>query len=492
MGMGDAQAGWDFFVSYTQADAAWAEWIAWVLEEDGHRVLIQAWDFVAGDNWVQRMREGVAGAARTVAILSTDYLESEFGTAEWEAAWRADPLGARRKLLTVKVADCEWPDLLASVVGIELFEITEAEARRRLLRMAAGAEGGRVKPDMAPPFPGAKRAVPDKPVFPPALPRVWKVPARPDVGAAEAPRRPSASGIQLADRVEGYLTGVANTSLYWQGWLPVIPATGVLLLCHGGNEHCGRYQNVVDTLIPDRWAVYGLDLRGHGRSGGKRVHVDRFSDWLDDFDRFKCEVVSRHQGLPVFVLGHCLGAQIALAYALDHQEDLRGLVLSAPFLDTPAVPGAVRSLGKVASRLLPEARFKVVGLDRISQDPEVVRRFRNDPLVCHENATMTMARIVERQFKILIERSRDLRIPVLIQHGAEDAIADPDGSRRLARAVGSPDCKLILYPGLWNEIYNEPERQRPLSDLHEWLASHRESPGNGDGLTSGEDIKRRP
>src|SRR6185437_6144712 len=99
------------------ADAAWAEWIAWVLEEDGHRVLIQAWDFVAGDNWVQRMREGVAGAARTVAILSTDYLESEFGTAEWEAAWRADPLGARRKLLTVKVADCEWPDLLASVVG---------------------------------------------------------------------------------------------------------------------------------------------------------------------------------------------------------------------------------------------------------------------------------------------------------------------------------------------------------------------------------------
>jgi acylglycerol lipase len=295
--------------------------------------------------------------------------------------------------------------------------------------------------------------------------------------AAEVPGRPSpASDVQLADKIEDYLTGVNNTRLYWQGWLPAVPATGVLLLCHGAGEHSGRYQNVVDTLAPDGWAVYGLDLRGHGRSMGEPVHVDRFSDWVDDFDRFRREVVSRHQDLPVFALGHCLGAQIALAYALDHQEALRGLVLSAPFLATAAVPGVVRPPGRVISKLLPRARFKLVGLDKISQDPEVVRRYRNDPLVYQGNATLTMARIVEHQFKILIERSRYLRIPVLIQHGAEDAIADPDGSRRLERAVGSPDRTFIPYDGLWNEIYNEPERQRPLGDLREWLNSHRSSP----------------
>ena len=61
-------------------------------------------------------------------------------------------------------------------------------------------------------------------------------------------------------------------------------------------------------------------------------------------------------------------------------------------------------------------------------------------------------------------------------HGAKDAIADPDGSRRLERAVGSPDRTFILYEGLWNEIYNEPERRRPLNDLRDWLASHRSSP----------------
>jgi hypothetical protein len=76
---------WDFFVSYTQADRAWAEWIAWLLEEDGSRVLVQAWDMVAGTNWISHMDQGVARAARTVAVLSPDYCSSVYGTAEWQA-----------------------------------------------------------------------------------------------------------------------------------------------------------------------------------------------------------------------------------------------------------------------------------------------------------------------------------------------------------------------------------------------------------------------
>jgi hypothetical protein len=61
-GGGNVRPRWDFFVSYTQADREWAEWIAWVLEEDGYRVLIQAWDFVPGSNWIERMQ--AARAAR--------------------------------------------------------------------------------------------------------------------------------------------------------------------------------------------------------------------------------------------------------------------------------------------------------------------------------------------------------------------------------------------------------------------------------------------
>src|SRR5260370_2429392 len=98
----NSPVGWDFFVSYTQADRAWAEWIAWILEEDGHRVLVQAWDFVPGTNWVQGMHAGARDAARTIAVLSGDYLQSVYGGAEWHAARAGDPQGDGRKLLAVR------------------------------------------------------------------------------------------------------------------------------------------------------------------------------------------------------------------------------------------------------------------------------------------------------------------------------------------------------------------------------------------------------
>ncbi|WP_367132864.1 TIR domain-containing protein [Saccharothrix sp. HUAS TT1] len=147
--------GWDFFVSYTRDDRAWAEWIAWELEEAGHRVLVQAWDIVPGSNWVAAMQDGVRGAARTVAVLSSAYLGSVYGAAEWQAAWRDDPLGAERKLLVFRVEDCERPGLLGSVVSDDLFDLPVEEARGRLL---AAARGGRRKPATAPGFPGTRAA----------------------------------------------------------------------------------------------------------------------------------------------------------------------------------------------------------------------------------------------------------------------------------------------------------------------------------------------
>jgi hypothetical protein len=172
------RSSWDFFVSYAQADQAWAEWIAWVLEEDDHRVLVQAWDFVPGSNWIQGVQSGVQGAARTIAILSDVYFQSVYGSAEWQAAWASDPQGTGRKLLTVRVTECDRPGLLAGVVGVDLFGIPEAKAKARVLRMVSESTTGRSKPFVAPGFPGAARAMPREPRFPGALPQVWNVPAR--------------------------------------------------------------------------------------------------------------------------------------------------------------------------------------------------------------------------------------------------------------------------------------------------------------------------
>ncbi|MGW4292038.1 FxSxx-COOH system tetratricopeptide repeat protein [Micromonospora chersina] len=174
-----AADGWDFFVSYTQADRGWAEWIAWQLEQDRYRVLVQAWDMVPGANWVHRMDQGVQSAARTIAVLSPDYLTSVYGKAEWQAAWRDDPLGERSKLLPVRVAPCERPGLLGQIVMVDLVGLSEAAARRRLNETIRTAVAGRAKPPVEPAFPAAAgRAVPAEPKFPGALPEVWNLPAR--------------------------------------------------------------------------------------------------------------------------------------------------------------------------------------------------------------------------------------------------------------------------------------------------------------------------
>ena len=166
---------WDFFISYTKADRAWAEWIAWHLEADGYRVLIQAWDMVPGSNWTHRMQEGVRQASRTVVVLSTSYLESVFGAAEWEAAWRGDPLGGQRRLLVFRIAECDRPGLLGGVVSVDLFGVGKEAARVRIRSAVRGAVTGRAKPADEPDFPPEART---EPRFPGALPEVWNVPPR--------------------------------------------------------------------------------------------------------------------------------------------------------------------------------------------------------------------------------------------------------------------------------------------------------------------------
>jgi hypothetical protein len=146
---------WDFFVSYQQADRAWAEWIAWHLEGAGHSVLFQAWDFVPGTNWVKLMQDGVSRSARVIVVLSPAYIASVFGAAEWQTVWIHDPDGAKRRVIPVRIADCERPGLLAGIVGVDLFGVPEPKALQRLHDAIQRALAGRAKPLSPPSFPAA-------------------------------------------------------------------------------------------------------------------------------------------------------------------------------------------------------------------------------------------------------------------------------------------------------------------------------------------------
>jgi alpha-beta hydrolase superfamily lysophospholipase len=275
----------------------------------------------------------------------------------------------------------------------------------------------------------------------------------------------------MARHVEGRLAGARGVDLFWQGWLPDTEPTGLLLLCHGMGEHSGRYGTVVEAL--DGWAVYGLDHRGHGRSGGRRVHVRRYADLLADFDAFRRTVTARHPGLRPFLLGHSMGGQIAVAYALEHQDDLAGLVVSAPALVAGDVPRALRPVLTLLARAAPTLRRGVVDLAGISKDEAVVTAYRTDELVHQGHPTLGLSLALYDQMLLLPARFGELQLPLLVMHGTADRICDPAGSRALEAAAGSSDLTVRWYDGLWHEIFHEPERDGPLADLREWLDARR-------------------
>jgi TIR domain/Tetratricopeptide repeat len=164
----------DFFVSYTGADQAWAEWIAEQLEDAGYTTLLQAWDFRPGSDFLHQMHQATSSAQRTVALLSAAYFGSQFGEAEWRAAFAKDPTGELGLLVPVRVQDCQPPGLLASRVYVDLVGLDEPAAAARL---RAGLLGGRARPPGRRPYPGQATAAGGS-RYPGRLPEVFGVPAR--------------------------------------------------------------------------------------------------------------------------------------------------------------------------------------------------------------------------------------------------------------------------------------------------------------------------
>jgi lysophospholipase len=273
-------------------------------------------------------------------------------------------------------------------------------------------------------------------------------------------------------REEHSLTGGGGVRIVYDAWIPS-SVEGVVVLSHGMGEHARRYDHVVARLGELGLAVYAPDHRGHGRSGGKRMYLRRIGEYTDDLHLLFAEVNARHPGQVPFLLGHSMGAMIALAYALDHQDSLRGLALSA----TPVVPGSgigkpAIAAAKVLGRIAPSTPVQALNSAYISKDPAVVAAYDADPLVYHGKVPAGMGGAMLTQMAAFRRSLPTLTLPTLVLHGADDRLVDPAASRLIADTAGSRDLTLHIYDGLQHEVFNEPERDRVLDDLIGWLKTH--------------------
>jgi alpha-beta hydrolase superfamily lysophospholipase len=273
-------------------------------------------------------------------------------------------------------------------------------------------------------------------------------------------------------REEHSLTGGGGVRIVYDAWTPA-GVEGVVVLSHGMGEHARRYDHVVARLGELGLAVYAPDHRGHGRSGGKRMYVRSIDEYTADLHLLFGEVATRHPGQVPFLLGHSMGAMIALAYALEHQASLRALALSA----TPVVTGSgigkpAIVVAKVLGRVVPATPVQALDSKFISKDPAVVAAYDADPLVYHGKVPAGVGAAMLRTMAMFQRRLPALTLPTLVLHGAEDRLVDPAGSRLIADTAGSADLTLHVYDGLHHEVFNEPERDRVLDDLVAWLKNH--------------------
>lgn len=181
----------------------------------------------------------------------------------------------------------------------------------------------------------------------------------------------------------GSFTGLNDVPILTQSWLPDDPPRAAVIIAHGIGEHGGRYAHVAAYLTAHGYAVYALDHRGHGRSGGQRVHVDDSDEFVADLRAYFEQVRAAQPDLPVFLYGHSVGSLIALLFAFRYQDDLAGLITTGTALRPAGFHPALVPLIKTATVLTPGVRLIPLDPRGVSRDPAVVQAYRDDPLVNH-------------------------------------------------------------------------------------------------------------
>lgn len=269
---------------------------------------------------------------------------------------------------------------------------------------------------------------------------------------------------------DGYFKNQENLSIYIQNWLPENPAKAVLLIVHGLNEHSGRYDYFSNFFVNEGFAVYSMDLIGHGKSDGTRAYVKDFVNYIDDINLYLDKIKQLQPGSPIFLIGHSMGGLIGALLLIDYPDQFAGAVLSGSVVQVPDdVSPLFISLGKFISLVLPKLRLLKIDLSGLSRNPDVVQAYKDDPLVNSGKFTARISAEMNKSFdRVAVEGSR-IKSPVLILHGGSDRIVNPACSHFLYALVSSDIKKLIIYDSFYHEIYNDPGHEQVFEDVSSWI-----------------------
>ncbi|MDH5218007.1 MAG: lysophospholipase [Gammaproteobacteria bacterium] len=265
----------------------------------------------------------------------------------------------------------------------------------------------------------------------------------------------------------GSFTGHNSLELFWQSWEPEQDTKATLVLVHGVGEHSGRYENLINHLVDRGFAIYGYDLRGHGRSKGRKGYINSWEDYRQDLHLFVQQFASQTQQL--FLMGHSLGGLIALDYVNKYPQDVQGIIASSPPMSLATGSRVLRIIATILNILLPKWQFGVpFNPDGLSRIPTVIQAYLDDPLVHNQ---ITARWVIEgfRTIERLTQSAWGIEAPVLLTHGGADSIVPIEGTRSFYEVLDSEDKEFIFYPDSKHEPHNDSNWKEAVENISNWL-----------------------
>ena len=257
--------------------------------------------------------------------------------------------------------------------------------------------------------------------------------------------------------------------LFGQSWQPEDQPRAVICLVHGLGEHSGRYVHVADSLIQAGYTLIFFDLRGHGKSEGPRGYTPSYEALMKDISSLLEVANKQFPQLSSFLYGHSLGGNLVLNYILRHQPQLKGVIVTGPWLRLAFEPPRFKIiLAQITNYIWPSFSQKS-GLDTkaISRDPEVVYAYENDPLG-HDHISARMFIGIYQAGQWALEHASEFSLPLLLMHGGADKLSSIEASKEFDRKIPKK-CTFKIWDGLYHEIHNEPEREEVFKFLIDWL-----------------------
>ena len=267
----------------------------------------------------------------------------------------------------------------------------------------------------------------------------------------------------------GFTNGYKGIKLYHKSYIAKENQERIILL-HGAGEYSEKYTRFAEWFIAKGIDVYLLDLRGHGRSGGPRCHVDDFNNYAQDVDIFIRFTESEYGFKNTFLVSHSIGGLIAIYYGLNFKHQLGGIVVSSPCLALKLNIDPVKVwFAGLFYRFLKDRQFAShIDFKMVTHDDYMIKRFKDDPMIYHFVTAGFYAQMV-KAMKYVNSRAADLKLPLLILQAGDDRICRREAAEDFYQRAGSIDKEFKLYEGFYHEVLNETERERVFEDIYTWI-----------------------